>query len=363
MTRRPSSRPDPTKLLLLAVSIVAALILCEILARGLPWAVLHPPIPDYAWMAYDPLLGMVNVPGFAANRPRIGSTRARGSLAVNPAGFRGPPIQESKPALRIACLGDSSTFGIWLESGHAGFPDADFRLGSNYPARLAHRLRADGIDAEVINAGVLGYHVGHGFRQLRLKILPLRPDIVVLRFGFNEHAFAGAATHVQDPRAFVPRTVFDAVDDLVLTQLLLARVRRSVVIPAVAVERFEETLTSMIARTRAQHATVLLLDYPLRPLAQGLRATAALPFLGAASTLEELHERHARYQEALRTVAQREGVPLVETASALAHTERPVFSDADLVHPNARGAAVIARQLARALRTRSVREDRELALP
>src|SRR5437899_11365560 len=115
---------------LLTGSLLVALVSSECAVRMLPFHVLHPAIPDYAWMTYDPKLGMANVPGFTAPHPRIGVTPAHGRLAINAQGFRGPPLRAGHPALRIVCLGDSSTFGIWLEHGHAGLPDAEFHLTS-----------------------------------------------------------------------------------------------------------------------------------------------------------------------------------------------------------------------------------------
>ena len=85
-----------------------------------------------------------------------------------------------------------------------------------------------------------------------------------------------------------------------------------------------------------------------------MAATSPLPFLGSSRSLEELHTTHARYQAVEREIAAETGTTLIETARALAlagHT----FSAADLAHPNARGAAAIARRLAAQFRCKAVK--------
>lgn len=104
---------------------------------------------------------------------------------VNAQGYRGPALPlERAPrlgptggSLRIATLGDSSTFGhsvAWDEC---------------YSARLAGLLTESGRPAEVLDAGVIGYSVRQGLERWRQLVRPHRPDIVVAAFGaVIEHA-------------------------------------------------------------------------------------------------------------------------------------------------------------------------------
>ena len=97
---------------------------------------------------------------------------------INEEGYRGPLIpRERKPGtVRIATLGDSSTFGVKLP----------FR--QSYTAQLGEQLSALGIQVEVLNGGVVGYTVRQGIERYRRLARGYRPDFVVVAFGaVNEH--------------------------------------------------------------------------------------------------------------------------------------------------------------------------------
>lgn len=76
-------------------------------------------------------------------------------------------------ATRILVLGDSLTAGFGLA------PDEAF------PVRLAARLKADGYDVEVANAGVSGDTTSGGLARLDWALVA-HPDIVLLELGAND---------------------------------------------------------------------------------------------------------------------------------------------------------------------------------
>jgi len=90
--------------------------------------------------ACDPQLG--NVPQAGARMVLSGAT-----TTVNRWGLRGADCALVKPAgvLRILCLGESTTFGQPVDD------DA-----SVWPARMERFLRAEGVEAEVLNAPLQG---------------------------------------------------------------------------------------------------------------------------------------------------------------------------------------------------------------
>jgi acyl-CoA thioesterase-1 len=92
-----------------------------------------------------------DVPASAAPAPPSSSSRAE------------PPAASARP--RVVCLGDSLTAGLGLATSDA------------YPARLAERLRAEGLDYEVVNAGVSGDTSAGGLRRLDWS---LDGDVAVL---------------------------------------------------------------------------------------------------------------------------------------------------------------------------------------
>jgi lysophospholipase L1-like esterase len=107
------------------------------------------------------------------------------SIALNDEGFRTPPFDAAtRPGvLRIACIGDSWTFGMNVEQNQT------------YPARLEALLNARppiGIrGVEVMNFGVLGYTSFQGLQLLKTRVLALHPDVVVVGFGMNDSDVAG----------------------------------------------------------------------------------------------------------------------------------------------------------------------------
>jgi lysophospholipase L1-like esterase len=97
---------------------------------------------------------------------------------INAAGYRGPlrPVQRTPGTLRIAALGDSSTFGL-------GVAYAD-----TYSAQLEARLAERGIRAEVLDFGVIGFTIRQGLERYRAIVRAYRPDVVVAAFGaVNDH--------------------------------------------------------------------------------------------------------------------------------------------------------------------------------
>ena len=104
-------------------------------------------------------------------------------IALNDEGFRsGPMTREKRPgALRIACVGDSWTFGMNVNQDAA------------YPGRLEALLKQQkpGADLDVMNFGVLGYSSFQGLELLKRRVLDLHPDVVLIGFGMNDSEVAG----------------------------------------------------------------------------------------------------------------------------------------------------------------------------
>jgi len=130
---------------------------------------------DRSFLVPDARLGYVNEPGFDG---RWGVTR-RVSVRIDGLGFRvapareaGPPATQPRRGIRIACLGDSCTFGFDVEATEA------------YPELLGGLLRASFPDrpVEVFNAGTIGYSTRHGVRLFRERVAPLHPDVVSVAY-------------------------------------------------------------------------------------------------------------------------------------------------------------------------------------
>lgn len=94
----------------------------------------------------------------------------------NAHGFRGPEIELPKPAgrTRILCLGGSTTYAFAVDDEHT------------YPRVLERRLREQGHDVDVINAGVESYTSAESLANLLFRGLQLDPDIVVIYHAAND---------------------------------------------------------------------------------------------------------------------------------------------------------------------------------
>lgn len=91
---------------------------------------------------------------------------------INRGAYRGPYYPEQKRAkLRIAVMGDSSTYGTKL-------PER-----ASWGRVLETALRERGYSVEVLNFGVIGFTISQGFRLYAGRVRAYRPDIVILAFG------------------------------------------------------------------------------------------------------------------------------------------------------------------------------------
>jgi lysophospholipase L1-like esterase len=104
-----------------------------------------------------------------------GMTPSLPELRINELGLRDGPLLDDG-ARRILSLGDSCTAG-WGVSDRAAYPQQLQQLLDR--AYGARRFR-------VINAGVPGYTSLQGLVYLRERGLALKPEIVVIAFGFND---------------------------------------------------------------------------------------------------------------------------------------------------------------------------------
>ncbi len=92
--------------------------------------------------------------------------------AINEDGYRGPHYPRERGAkLRIATMGDSSTFGF-------GLPESD-----SWSRRLEAALAERGVQAEVLNFGVVGFSAAQGALYYVGKVRDFRPDVVIAAFG------------------------------------------------------------------------------------------------------------------------------------------------------------------------------------
>lgn len=279
---------------------------------------------------------------------------------INSAGLRGPELEleKSPGVLRVAVLGDSSTFGM-------GVP---FR--ETYGARLCELLQQRGIRAEVLDAGVIGYTVAQGLERYLALVRDYRPDVVIAAFGaVNEHLatpdfedrvkIADSAAHfggwkrVADGLRENLRVLhlasklverYQGVDRGQLADELIARRKEmkrleptqgEVDWPGtrrVSLERFRECLGELCSLARADGARVILISMPRH------------------AQIEKDAPVLLEYNRAVAEVAQACGAQLCDARAAvldaLAHGTPWNALFGDHYHPSARGHALFAEKLA-----------------
>ena len=136
----------------------------------------------------DAELGWVPSPGFDGE---IEGIRYR----INSLGFRGDDIDREKPkgALRVLCLGDSTTYGVMVEGRRIYTSVLERKLSEMLAPRRV----------EVINGGVPGYSSFQASLFLSDRCFELEPDIITLCVGLND-SFLTPVFCRSDSEQYVP---------------------------------------------------------------------------------------------------------------------------------------------------------------
>ena len=169
--------------MLLFASVVLAALVGEVAVRiveaetGQSWAVMTHINPARTAYVPHPFLGYTVRPSHASG------PGAQYAASTNSLGFRGHEFCATKSprTLRIICLGGSTTWGTGATSDQATWPAV-------LEQQLNASLQAGGAfdKVEIINAGVSGYTIMESFINLKMRILPLDPDLVIIYHGIND---------------------------------------------------------------------------------------------------------------------------------------------------------------------------------
>jgi lysophospholipase L1-like esterase len=148
----------------------------------------------------DARLRFENVPGASSCTQfldRRGEVVREVVTHVNAAGLRGEMVAPKKPdgTLRIACLGDSQTFGHRVADDESWPAALQSALRARFPARRI----------EVLNFGVGGYDAEQEVALLEDRALDYEPDIVVLGFFVNDTEVSEAVPEA--PPTILPKLV------------------------------------------------------------------------------------------------------------------------------------------------------------
>ena len=299
--------------------------------------------------ACDPILGT-----------RMRSDLSPGGERLDRAGFRTRELRaKAAGTYRVLALGDSCTLGMVAL-------DRFTWIAEPYPQGLERRAaaRSGARHVEVLNAGQAGYTSYHGVMLLRGKLRGLTPDLITVRYGWNDHF-----SLVDDDGVVLresPSALVRWVEDLLLPTALYGVARRIPLevaarlgspprhqlpqrwVPAIPLDLYAHNLERIVALGREQGSEVWLLTSPHAFVVEENRGRYAevpatvsgrllLSFNGLPS-FERLIEIHESYNAKTREVGAALGVPVVDMeAHYRERAHARLFELSDVVHPTQEG--------------------------
>jgi len=302
---------------------------------------------------------------------------------LNRAGFRGREFLAKEPGVfRILSLGDSCTFGI-------APVDQGLVLREPYPQLLERSMRlARGPGrVEVLNAGSPGYNSYQGLLLLRTKLRGLAPDLITVRFGWNDHLMSkmgreqGAFRESPNPiaRAFNRVVLRTALYPFGIRLLLEARERFETDRdptpsfpgewkPNMSIAEYRAAMQNIAALGSSLGARVWFLTPPqalasdenlARYEALSIHADARKPlFFNGMRSFARMRDIHNSYIEATRELARELDVPLVDMDALYRDAnDEHLFSIADVIHPTNRGQQLEASALHQRLLASGILDD------
>jgi len=279
-------------------------------------------------------------------RLRPGVRMGPGIEPVNGMGFRGAEfkVEKQRGVIRVIMMGDSVTFGT----------------DENYPRLTAECL---GAGYEVINAGVPGYTSNQGLRLLNSRIAPLKPDIIVVMYGWNDHwlaqGFTDAEQTMRSPESNKAR-LFEKLRIYQLIHWIIAKAPLSQPPPGpaklrVSPEEYRQNIERIVSDARRNGARVILVTPP-SALSLGKVPVYLYHLKFMEGTPDEPREvgvmrvtyLHESYNDIVRSVAADAGVEIADVdRDWLARGVGDLFRnpEKDIIHPNPAGYRLIAKTL------------------
>jgi lysophospholipase L1-like esterase len=263
---------------------------------------------------------------------------------INAHGFRGRDpdgAASGSQARRVLVLGDSVAFG-W------GLTEVD----TTFPAALERDLAAGGDQWEVYNLAQPGYSTTQGRLLYERWVARIEPHAVVLSFGWND---VWPTPWLTDSKAIALFRVHNSATARRLRELRLYQAVERVLDALRPVEPARPGPGDTEASDRVGPAESLA---NLATMIEGRPAVILLP--GYDPTAAEPYEpgRIARFNARTREALGARAALVWPEAMEPSSPGVAQYYQEDGFHPNARGAELLAREVARALRERMALEGR-----
>jgi hypothetical protein len=317
------------RLLVAAASAFAALLLLEAAVRARQWWLYGTTMTSYYRFAIDPATGLrIPAPGHTV-----------GPIAVNSLGFRGPEIEQPKPArrLRVAFLGASTTFCAEASE-----------LAATWPHLVVQGLREDAPDLEFdyVNGGAGGFTAADSLLSLERRVAPLEPDVIVYYEATNDLTVDARRAAIAAGLYAAEEGTESRIGEWWLSYYLVEKNLRQALRtrpgaraklrfePRELSRGFEQRLTALVAAAQERASVVALVTFSTRMRAgqrpEDQRAGAAsalylMPFLDVPGLLAG----YAEYNRVIRAVAAARGAILIEGEDSIPGDARHF---ADSVH-------------------------------
>jgi len=249
-------------------------------------------------------------------------------------------LEPEPGVLRIATLGDSCT--AHCVSSRKSFPELTEQLLN---ARGGRRV-------EILNAGVASYSSFQGLQHLKHAVLPYRPDVVTVFFGWNDHWITGTPDSEVRLRSEWETALINALDHSRIFQAgayTLAKVRgggggrsqergRDPVL-RVDLNSYEANLREIVDVARGSGVRVLFITAPQEIVDWENPDLLPLP-------TERVVALHARYNDVVRKVAGEIGADLVDLAVLVERQPPHSVIARDGIHFGPAGCRFVARVVA-----------------
>ncbi|MBU0715506.1 MAG: hypothetical protein KJ964_09150 [Verrucomicrobia bacterium] len=253
---------------------------------------------------------------------------------VNRIGFLDREVDPVKKpgTMRVICMGDSVTGqGVPPYSGHL-----NSKLASAAPSTSAW---------ESFNMAVHGYTSVQGLRLFELQAKNLKPDIVVIMYGWNDHWLSPLPDSNRMAREMSPgrATLYRILRMKRFGQLLLSRSSQRNLVQKknksgvrVPPQEYKQTLMRFVAEVRAAGAIPILMTSP-----RAATLSRALVHRNLTPSVEEAIRAHDEYNDIVRKVAADTNTPLIDLPRKISGDKYAGLFSGDGIHFNSPSGIVL----------------------